>query len=207
MSTENSIINLDSKRAARALKPSRLVPELDGYTCLVDLGVGHEPTHRHPLLAWSLMEDGSTSGLILFNGTLFPVQQLAHRLQGYCDPARRTCQPHPPAFVKAGLTAARDHFEPSQTQQCPDMAELQVAIWHRSAWTFKRLEMWHLQDGDIAPMIDYQRQTQEGPISIRVDARRYAGFAGLLTLGQVGQIKAGGAIQLDFYGLLARYRT
>lgn len=183
------------------------MPDLDGYGCLIDLGIGPERVTRHSVLAWALMEDHSISALVLYNATLYPVQRFSSRMHGYSGPDLTTLESTPPEFVRTSLKAASQHFGAPHTAQCPDMAELQVALWHQSRWSFRRLEMWHLRDGDIAPMVDYQTNTPEGPRSVRIDARRYPSFAGLVTLSQVSQLKAAAPVQMDFFGLLPGYRT
>ena len=199
-----SVINLETQRRARFAKPLRLMPDLDGHSCLIDFGLGHE---RHPILAWALLDDQSVSGMIIHEGTLAPVTQFTHRFEGYCDDQLERVHRQPPSFLKPSLRAASDHFDSPHCVQCPDMAELSVALYESDHWSFKRLQMWHLQSGDIAPMVDYQTQTQQGPKSVRIDARRYSSYAGLVTPAQIGQLKAGGPVGMDFLGLLARYRT
>lgn len=199
-----SVIDLELQRRARLAKPVRLLPDLDGYSCLLDFGLGGE---RHDVLAWALLEDQSVSAMVLLNATLTPVTQLGRRFGGYCDGQLEHINTDPPGFVLPSLMAARDHFDPPHSMQCPDMADLSVAFCHDDQWSFKPLQMWSLKNGDVAPLVDYQTRTAQGPRCIRIDSRRYSSFAGLVSAAQIGQLKAGGPVGMDFFGLLPGYRT
>lgn len=196
-----TVIDLAAERTLRAAKPRRLLPDLDSYSCLIDFGLGAE---RHSVLAWALLENDTVSGMILYNGGLCSVTQLAPRFLGYCDCSLNRVDTQPPRFIKPGLLAALDHFDSPHEMQCPDMEELSVACVVDGQWRFQRLQMWHLRAGDVAPMIDCQGP--DGRV-LRMDARRQRGFAGLVNDAQIGQIKAGGPIGVNFYGLLAAYRS
>lgn len=208
METLNSqIIDLEQRRLERRPQVVRLAPELDGHGALLNIGFGPSELIPHPVLAWALNEDDSCVGMILHCGTLTPVTQFSTRFQGYTDPELNQLSRTPPPFVRLGLCAARDHFDATHPIQCPDMAELSAAFLTGDEWMFKRLQMWHVKQGEIVPMVDVEQRGNDGPRSVRVDARRFQGFAGLVRSEQASQLRAGAPIQYDFFGLLARYRN
>ncbi|MGB0958390.1 MAG: hypothetical protein ACPGUF_07925, partial [Litorivicinus sp.] len=106
----SSVVDLQAERFARRQKTVRLMPELDGTEALYDFGFGPGQLIARPIIAWSLSEEGSTAGLIAFDGELVRVDCLSSRFQGYFDPITGSVSREAPGYAAESLAITRRYF-------------------------------------------------------------------------------------------------